>query len=424
MGTDQFLELLYSNWLLYISSIILSFLIAIPLFKRFSASVIDPISLAIAFAAFANAVPIFLFFTKSITTSTFSYIVLAELSFWGGMYLFSGKKISFRQSSIIDNDIALTKLFFFFLLFYIGLKILLYASVGIPALMNSRLEVYEASGIKGMAILERMTSFPSFYCLVFAYYILDRKKKLKFWAYFSIIIYIVFGILSGAKGNILQPVFAYFVYSFIYLRKIVSFKKIIRYVPFLILFALVIIMLQSTEVGFSRALELLAVRFVANGDGYYIAFPKNIDYVRVNNIITYYFGNLILPLRLVKLEDVDPNIGFQLIWGLDPVYYGRFVGPNTRNPVLGWVLFKWYGILFCFLQGILTSALLYKPSRLLPHGLLTSIYVGYIYLLMISFITDAGIGMGNIFDILVNTFLLILFFILANGFIIRVKKFS
>jgi len=410
MNTDEFLIILYLHINEYLLSLGISLLLLFPIFKRYTHGVIDPLFYQVFMAALANAIPFFLYITNNINLEQFIYVFCAEGAFWIGFALLGKREFRLKKNTYIESEEVNIRLFFSFLFIYILVKVTAFVLLGLPVLMDSRLEMYADSG--GLGVLERLATLPAFFCVVYSFHILNKVPSLRFWAYITFFTVIVVSILSGSKGAILLLAFGYFSYTYLYQEKIISIKKFIKYSPLLISIPLIIIIIQSSG---SNAFDTLLIRFVANGDAYYEALPgKNIDYIHISDRFTYFFCNILWPLRLIDMTNVDQGIGFQLLWSLSDSYFGTLSGPNTRIPILGWVFFKWGGVIYFFIQGLVTSFLMYRSTSFLPRSVISSIYIGYVYYSMTMFITDPGLGINAIFDVCMNTFILVCLFLIFN----------
>ena len=61
MRLQEFLNLMGENWQLYLFSIALSFIILLPIYRKYVRAIIDPFFIVLFGSICANAVPIFLF---------------------------------------------------------------------------------------------------------------------------------------------------------------------------------------------------------------------------------------------------------------------------------------------------------------------------------------------------------------------------
>jgi len=411
MNIDEFLIILFSNIPLYILALALSMLLLTPLVKQYTKGVIDPLFYTLFMSGLANAIPFFLLFTNKIPIEKFIFFILAESFFWIGFSINARKLIGFKDIELVNNDRKNLILFYIFLIIYIALKLTAYSLLGIPVFHEEgRLSVFTNTGL---GALERFSTFPVFFCSVYVYHLFCGENKHKILGYFTISIIVLFSILSGSKGSVLILVTGYFIYSYFYQKKIITFKEIKKYIPLLLIVPITVIALQSTE-NSSNPIESLLIRFIANGDCYYMAFPNDyVDFIQISNKFTYFFNGILSSFRLIDVSKVDVNIGLQLGWSINDIIDGSVFGPNTRPPILGWVFFRWGGVLLTFLIGLFASFLIYKPATLLPKGLLTSIFIGYTYYNLMTFVGDPTLAIGVVFDIIINTFLFLFFYILV-----------
>ena len=411
MGTDEFMILLYLNIDKYLLSLAISLLLLYPIFKKYTHGVIDPMFYQVFMAALANAIPIFLYVTDTIDIQQFLYVISAESAFWLGFAFLGKTDFKLKPNILVENENVNINIFFTLLFIYVLVKVTAFVLLGLPILMGSRLEMYADSG--GLGVLERLSTLPAFFCVTYSFHILNKVQYIRFWAYVTFFIVIVFSILSGSKGAILLITFCFFSYTYLYQEKVILLKNFLKYTPFIIAIPLIIIFIQSSD-G-SSAFDALIIRFVANGDVYYESLPgNNIDSIHISDRFIYYFSNILWPLRIINMANVDTVIGFQLLWSLSDSYFGTMSGPNTRVPILGWVFFRWGGVIFCFFQGLATSFLMFRSTSFLPRSVLTSIYIGYVYYSMTVFVTDPGLGVSAVFDVSMNTIILFCIFLIYN----------
>lgn len=413
MTSVEFVEdLLLPNIFIYVSCFLFCLFIHFYPLRKYIHGIFDPLFYCVLVAAFANTIPFFLFFTNSIRVEIFCYIVLVEIALWIGFLSSAKKKILFGEQVIVD-DVRISKyIFYLSLLILVVLKCISYYKTGIPLFMTSRLDANSG----GSGALDRLIRFPVIYCTIYAFYM---HKRNNLFSYFVIVLIILFSILSGAKSEILIVAYSYFIYSFFYLGKNFAVKK--KYLFFLLVTVLVVIMMQNEHSLFS-AMGAMIFRFVANGDCYWMAFPNGvIDDVEVNDVVKHFFSGLLGPLRLVPYDQMEQAIGVQLEWLVYPNLKGITMGPNSRMPILAYVYFGWLGIFFAFLVGKFTSFLMYSIASLLPKGLLCVSYVGYLYMASLSFLTDACLGVSELFNILLTTFLFLFLLLLVNGRFLKVR---
>lgn len=413
MSSDEFVILLLVNIPIYFLALILSILLLLPVIKKTYKGILDPLFYAVIMAILANTVPFFLILTGKITISNFIYFLLAEVFFWIGFLCFNKKELRFKKSYILENERSDLALFIIYFILLIALKLLAYNLVGIPIFYEEgRLAVFTESG--GLGLLERLSTFPVFFISFYSFKLIEKGKGYKILAVISIIVVIIFGFLSGSKAAVLIIVGGYFYYNFFYKKKIIETKKILKYLPFLLIFPVLILTLQTTGTGFDPLVGLV-FRFIANGDVYYMSFPYEvINTIQINNKFTYLFSGILAPFRLIDINTVDTVIGYQLNWSLHPYSDGSLSGPNSRIPIVAWIFFKWGGVFFSFILGLILSITYNKLSSLFPKGIITYIVIAYIQYNLLVFITDPVLGIGYLFDILINMIILVIFYFLIN----------
>jgi hypothetical protein len=387
-------------------------------FVKTHKSFLDPLFFNLVMAVLANAVPIFLFLTDTITESVFVYVLVAETLFWVGFLMFYKKENVFKNAEIEEDENNDFRLFLAYLSLLVVLKLLIYTFVEIPLFSEkSRLEVFANSG--GLGLLERLSSFPSFFCSFYAFQLYDRRGKYRWLAIIALSLVALFSILSASKGAVLIIVAGYFYYNHFYMEKNPSLKIIIKYTPILLLVPLLILYVQQDDESPIMALMALMVRLVSSGDVYFMSLPDNaFDYITINNKIMYFFSGLLAPLRFIDITDVDSAIGYQLSWNIYPMSDGAS-GPNTRTPILSWIFFSWYGVFFSFIIGAIVSFLYNKISMLFSRGIVNYAIVAYLQYTLIAFITDPVLGVGLMFDVFINLALFIVIYLAINKTITR-----
>lgn len=414
MNVDAFLIVVALHWPSYLLALAISILVLLPIFRKYTLGWFDPLRIAVVFAMFANAVPIFFCFNELISLENFIYFLLSEGLFWAGLLVYS------RKNSHLNPHYKLThasqlgfQLYLIFLVLYVGFTLLNYALVGIPLFAGkSRLEVYANSG--GLGILSRFNGFFNIYILAYSFYLLYYRQR-RILASAVIGICGIFLVFTASKAAILNVLFAYWGFQVYYLRKIPRS----RYIFWILLAgacsATFIIVMQTLNEGgnLQNGIINLIVRFAASGDVYMAAYPNNsYDVVHVSHPATTLFSGLLQPLRLI--DTPEPSIGNLLAWYVFPSSAGQNVGPNARMPVLSFILMGWGGLLFSAVAGWITSFFLFKLPQYLPQGIISAALMTFIYINVVLGITDFALGIGLWFDIAINTFLLVLLALLLS----------
>lgn len=400
MDHIEFTALLIDNIPLY-CGIFLGVLVFMFVFLRKKiTSLIDPFFLTFLFAVFANSVAVFLYYLNEISDEKFCFFCVSESLFWLGFLCLSKKRVELYDSSRESMTYHEVRKFFLLALFcVIVLQLICYAIGGIPLLSESR---FSARQNPIVAILERMMNFPKLFCWVFAFHLLLDSTKLllrKVFAGATILVLVIFSLLSGSKGFILQAIFGFFVYSYFYCGKTINLK-ITHWIAIILSPVIVTYFYYGTE-NVAQGLMLLLYRFVASGDVYWTGFGYDVvDHI--DNTAYWYervFSFILGPLGLIS-ENAKIPIGTLILNEIEPGTIGTLEGPNARMPVFSWVCFGNLGVLFSFISGMLCSFLAYRPPLSVPYSLLGASLIGMVYKMALSIPTDFGLAMSGLIDIL------------------------
>ncbi len=404
MYYDHFLILLALNWPWYVLFLVLSTLTLVPFLRRHTLGWFDPLSYIVVFAMLANAIPPFLWVVDQMSTEMLVFFICSETAFWLGLSLYAGKRC-------LPSDVRLSGeshfAYYFFLIcftLYVALTLLSYAMFGIPLFLDtSRLSVYEGSG--GFGILQRFNNFFSVFSIFYAFHLIQENTHKKL-GYLCLAVAAVFLCLTGSKGAFLYLLYAYFGYALYYRRRAPkTSRRIILYLGIGAFCALFIMSFQvlRQQGEIIDSVGSLAVRFIGSGDCYFYAYPNDIyKGVDVGNSFAYLFQGVLAPMRLLSPDDTPPAIGVQLAWLARPSSIGMNLGPNARMPIFSYILFGWCGIIFSYVGGCFTSFLLYRLPKYLPNSIIFCGFATYAYIMATSYITDFGLGIANLFDVLLN----------------------
>lgn len=402
MSVDIFLIVLALHWEWYILALFLSIVTLVPVFRAFTLTWYDPLRYSVVFAMFANAVPLFLYFTQNMTTEHFCYFILSEGLFWLGIVSLGNKRATFSNRSIRYSERLGFYVFIVVATLYFLFTLVTYATIGIPILMDSsRLSVYAGTG--GLGILARFNTGFSIYTMFYSFYLL-HKRQYRFLAYAVLTCCIVFLIATASKSAFLNILFAYWGFKFFYLQELPHSRKTLIYLIVGVIAAVFVLLIQTTELGgnLQTAIIGLGVRFAAFGDCYFYAYPNNVlSTVEVQNSWTQVFAGLLKPLRLIADEDVI-SIGNQLAWFVTPTSAGENLGPNARMPIFSYITFGWWGLLFSYLSGLFLAFSFFRLPRLFPKGIISAAFFTYLYITLNSSITDFGLGISYWFDFILN----------------------
>ncbi len=408
MRTPEFWILYTLNPFLYFKILFLVALICIPLFKKFTKSIIDPFFYALVSAVFAYTIPVFLYLQGYCSLKHFAFFVLSETFFWLVLLGYPKKHTMFNSQKIVGEEIYAKIVFKIAFIIYIASELYTYIYIGIPLFMDYRQEIYVGTG---SGFLGRFSSFASSFVIWYSYYQILKKKNKKYVIYFVFIV--ITGLLSGSKSAILTFLIWYFIYEHFYVGKRVKVK--IKYLTLILCFPIAVLLLYkgSTSGDISGAIGDLLFRFMANGDCYWMAYPyDNIQFIHIKQPFISLFSGFLAPLRFISYDIVEPAIGNQLFWLVEPTEYGKIAGPNARLAITGWCYFGWCGIAFSALSGWLVSYCIYSAKKFFPKSIFGVFLYGLLFQAAISYFTDPGLFFNNISSFIMN--------ILIYGFVVMI----
>jgi oligosaccharide repeat unit polymerase len=414
MTSFEFYALVFDNYFLYLLFVLLVGLFFVYFGKKYTHTWLDPLRITLLSITFTAVVPLFLFSTGQIDLGITLYFAFAQIAFWIGYLIPAQKQIIFSKRVITDEKKVTYILFVIFFITYLILTLISYILLGIPLFKESRLETYAGSGL---GIFARILPFVQCYCIFYSYFIWKKLKRgslNKLIIVFSFTVFLITGILSGSRSSFFIFLFIYWGYCYFYLKNI---NQIARYYKFLALGILISIfsfVIKSESFGTLDGILGFGLRVISSGDNYFMALPNNVwETVVTGPWYTHLFNGLLGPLRIINSAAGPPPVGYQIAWAVNPTLDGIATGPLSSPALLGFLYFDWGGIMFSFLLGLFVSLLIYKLPRLLPTGLLTSIFFTYFYMQMLSFVQDATLGMAYLFDSILNFFIFLMFIFLA-----------
>lgn len=420
MTSFEFYNLVFENYILYTLLLIIVSVFFYKIGRKYTHTLFDPLILTLISVAFTTVVPFFLYFTGKINLGITLYFTLAHLAFWVAFSIPAKKQITFSRFVITDEKNIAYSLYIIFLLIYLSLTIISYIVLGIPLFKESRLEVYSGSGL---GIFARIIPFAQFYCIFYSFYFWKDSKKISFRkavVIFSFFIFLITGILSGSRSSFFVFIFVYWGYSYFLLKDTKNLKKLYKFLFIGFLITLFSFVLKSEDYDVLTGLSSFGLRVISSGDNYYMALPNDIW----KNVVTgpwysHLFLGLLGPLRIINAAFVPSPIGYQLVWAVNPSLDGLATGPLSSPALLGLLYFNWGGVIFSFLMGYFVSICMYRLPKLMPGGLLSSIFAAYFYMQMLSFIQDSCLGMSYLFDSILN---FVFLFFLISGLVFLSKN--
>ncbi len=376
---------------IFLATIIINILY-IPIYKRCINGFLDPLLISVVFSSLANSVPFYLYFAGLMRGELFLFILFFEGCFWIVFYkthiCFKNKnnKKIIKNESLLVERIGLLSIFIVILL-----QLYIYKLNGIPLFNESR---FTATGGDDTIVnlLQRFISpFDTFLCL-YCFYKMDLRKKK---GYFILLIILVFSFLSGSKSFILRLISAYFYYNIFYKGKIPYVKW--YFILFIALTPLFTLYGKSDD-----TLSAYLYRLIGNGDIYWNAvYDDAIDHIKIENPIINQTHLLWGPFR--HLIGFTPGPSDMAIVGESIMEYAySYISgvPNSRLPVLGWIYFRWWGLLFAMFMGWLVAILIKKVPNMFKNSLISAFYKASFYSIGASFITDGYLGFSNLLGVI------------------------
>lgn len=417
MTTFQFYEVMLDRIGVYIICLFFSCLFSFILLKRICDNVLDPIFSVLVLAIFANAIPPFLYFTGYITSVQIVYFILTESFFWMGFWDIWKYKIPPKEYSKIECNKRVGYIcFIVFFIIELVSHISTYFFWGIPLFNNNRFDTFLNAG--GWGILDKLSAISQFYVIVYSLHLIDLKRHKKV-SILALVITFLFGLFTGSKGFILKFIGGYFVYKCIYKKESICIRKHYK-ILILAILTPVIPLLLATETSFVASIFVYFRRFIANGDIYWLALPYDtIDNVEIKHSFIYFFSRILAPFRLVSYGIIDSPIGNQVSQIVSNNFLEESGGPNSRIPILCWVLFKWAGPIVAYFIGYLSVVMLRLTRKLISYGIVGYILYGYIYSSVIVVITDPIYASGAVFPFFI--FISIVLFIVLFNKVLNMK---
>lgn len=423
MNTDEFLIMVSSDLWVYLIILTLVFVAFIPLFKRYVNSIFNPFFLSLIMTVFAYTVPFFLYKEGLCSEKHLTYFVLSEFLYWVVFVLVSLRPTKFRESYVVGEAGLAKFMFIVALVIFLFTSIYTYTQIGIPLFMRSRLEVYSQEGGTGIGILGRFQGFSQAYILLYSFMKLFKYKNRKFIIF--LILVFVDSILGGSKGGVMTIVNWFFIYAFFLQQNLPKIRLV--YIP-LILSAPIMVLIFSgyvAEGGIVDAFISLLDRFAVNGDAYYKAYPYDtINQVKIGSPLLDLFKGVLAPFRIISTQSLDDSIGLQLAWTVNPQLWGITVGPNARLAVMGWVYFRWAGLIFSAITGWFAATLMFRIRHLFTRSFLGIFLYGYIFLMAFSILTDPAVFWGQVGTFLMNIIVYGFILILISGGKIVFRKYK
>lgn len=408
----KFFELLSSNSLIYILSLLISLFLFYGIMRATSSSWLNPLRFNVFTFSLGISVVLFLYFLGLIKFQTFIYIIISITIYWlTFLWIFKNKQ---RQITIkfVDEPQIAKYLFYSSYSLYLLLTLVSYKLLGIPIFNeDSRLATYTGSGFGYIA---RFSPILYTYSLFYIIHLFHQYKNIprKISNIVLLIPLIIIGILSGSRASFLGIIFAFWGYRTFYFGaepKVKDFKWLIM--PFLII-SIFTFSIQSSG-DLKQAGFMFLERVVACGDLYWESLPNDAwRSIVVNRPFEFTFMGFLGPLRLLDPTHAEVPIGYQLTNIIYPSLAGKSTGPVALFPIFGLVCYGYVGgCIFSFFQAILVSSV-FRITFLKSNSIIVSAMAYFAFNNAISLIGDISAGFGACLDSILS-FLLISFFLIT-----------
>lgn len=415
MTTEKFLLLFSNSFSLYLISFSLIFVCFIPLLRRYCISVISPEFINIIFLAFADAVPLYLYFIHKVDFDLFLYFITFELAFLIGLRIFKSDRLKYRHDFLIKDDDLAFILFLFFFFVWLIFSLINYKNEGLGINKTYRLENEKA--ISGP--LKRFQYFSSEYLLVYTIHKLFRGKK-KILCLFFIFVLSIQSILSGSKASILNVIFFFYLYLVYYQHNIKPISKIIKFIPLIAISPLIIYL--STGVSIYIAFSNYMLRFIAYGDPYWLSFPNRIiEKINYNYPFFQLFAGFLSPTKLFPSYLFEDYLGIQLNHILYPTMT-HITGANARPPIFYFALFNWGGVFWGFLLGVIISFIVFNLYKKMCKGFITTFIYFEIFMMAFNAIVDPNAALSSLFTLFINIIIISVITLVVGKYKFKIEK--
>lgn len=392
----EFYILLLEHLPVFVLIFLLTFALTTLLFRKHISSVFDPLFyFLVVTESFCIADVIFMAFYDFIEIRYLIQYLASEIALFAGVLFFSPRSRDRQQFIAAHPNAALLRTLFqlsFFL--FVSLNLLVYATRGVPILLENRLEVYQVGG--GFGFISRM--FDVLLVIIF-YYLLEMQRKngwhWREWACLFVIALIQ--LLSGAKSSVLTLVFIAALYMFYLGANNNVYARVTRLLN-RIFFGAVVAFLVVAQVQISdiqvgdRNLTLFdqaALRFVNNGDAFTYAYPKQmVETLDGRGPILAVMREYVAFFRLVPAEDIQMHLGLQI----SKAFNGNDTmnQTNAKHNLFGYVNFGFFGsIVFSLMLGLAMGYVRYILFRKRGISWVTGIPYILLNLGFISSVSDS-----------------------------------
>lgn len=387
-------------------------LLLLLIYRSHILSVFDPLTIFLVTQAFSIELAFLLLDEVDYLINFLS----CQFAFTFGFLLFAGspvKRTSFNETKLLKPNLhalSLIKLFAVLsFIIIIACNIYLIRATGVGLLADdpsaAKAEVFLDSG--GLGIIRRVNWGMLYLCALFCIYLYLFKRSFLYLA-FSIVLLLLL-LLSGSKGVLL-----YFIalipllYQFkdVRARSEFQFLNGSKYVMLVGGFALAIYIIFSGMKGsLQEAFFGLGSRFLFFGDAMLYYYDKfSVKHFSVYNMGTFLFDEFNGPLGFLRIFPYEKPLGFKMV-DYQLMFEGDTIfGPNVPYYVKGHIYFGSVGaVLYSFVVGGIVGMVRNWFYKLLerPVSILKALLIVHLNITIFSFPQDSQLFIGVLFDTLV-----------------------
>ena len=422
MRSEVFFLLVASEWGLYLLSLLISGCVFFFLGRRYVRSLIDPLFFAFLGSFFANAVPLFLYFTDAIKPVYFYLFLLFESAFWVGFCL---NKRADDCGMVVDEDdncTHLSRLFLVSAFFVVAFQLLYYVKQGIPIFFESRLEKYSGADA-GLGLFERLSMIMKTFCILYSFAnIKSEIPSVRLFSRAFLVFVLITFVLSGSRSALLGLVLPYFFYMYYIQEKGISLKQALMVGGGIFIIGMLVLVITSEPDSIPPYLAML-MRLSQYGDIYYEGYANEVlESVHVNYPLRDLFVGLFAPFRLMSYTDcIDIVPSIQIHNVVYPELESLLLGPNNRIPVLYYTFWGTaVGAIAALITGFMVSFIIFRTFRFFNNNILNISIYASLYMSCCGFVTDPVYAMGNLASFIIA----FIFIALVYSLILYIYRFD
>lgn len=411
MNTADFFELLINNNLLYFTCFFGVCFFYYFLFRKVCFSMLDPIFISLVGSAFGASVVVFLFATSKISSFYFVNYLGTQFAFLAGFVFFNKfSPIVFVASKIGFENVFFLQCFFVvsFVIFFLS-NIIVYATLGIPLFLKSRLDLtVDAGGYGIFTRFSEVSGAVAFY-LFLHFSIVEKNVSglFKSSLFFYLLGHLVVTFLSGSKSSVWFFAMNYFCFLILnksnpkikdLMLKLRQYQLKIVLIGLIFAFCIILVTFDGDP---STAFLFLAQRIVGYGDVYWHAYPNAyIENLPHDHFFIAVFSSFLGFFRIVDSSSFPEPLGYSLT----KMFYtvDMIVGPNPRHNIFGYIYFgPYFSILYSFVLGTFLGYIRKLFFNAYSLRILSKILLLLVYCIFINIETDINFIVFQLNNLLV-----------------------